>query len=153
MVNTGRRKLGTNDFGLREDGTQTFDFAREIRDAGSILKALESGKDPLVRARGDHERRYWFAEAGEIMPYRVYTPLKWDGRSKLKMLFVLHGNTRDHDFYFDRDNGILAKLAEQYGWLVVCPMGYRPNAGYNAGALRLISGAPPVEGRGGRGGF
>src|SRR5262249_3142748 len=133
--------LWTNDFGLREDGTQTFDFAKEYRDSAAILKALETGKDTLVRAKGDHERRYYFEEAGEIMPYRVYVPSKWDGKSKLKMLFVLHGNTRDHDFYFDRDNGILAKLAEQYGWLVACPMGYRPNAGYNAIALRTLTGA------------
>ena len=155
MVNSGRRKLWTNDFGLREDGTQTFDFAKEYRDSAAILKALEANKDPLLRAKGDHERRYYFEEAGEIMPYRLYVPTKWDGKSKLKMLFVLHGNTRDHDFYFDRDNGILAKLAEQYGWLAVCPMGYRPNAGYNAGALRTIAGAsaPPQRGPGGRGGF
>ena len=159
MVNTGRRRLGSADFGIRQDGTQKFDFSQEFHDSAAILKSLEAGKDPVLRAKGDRERRYWFAEAGEVMPYRVYTPTKWDGKSKLKMLFVLHGNSRDHDFYFDRDDGILGKLAEQYGWLVVCPMGYRPNAGYNAGALRTIPGAgtPPAQqgggGRGGRGGF
>ena len=158
VVNLGIRKWNSGDFGLREDRTQTFDFVKEIRDSQQTLKVLESGSDPLLRAKGDHERHYWFKEAGEIMPYRLYVPTKWDGRSKLRMIFVLHGNSRDHDFYFDRDNGILPKLAEQYSFLVVCPMGYRPSAGYNATALRSLSGvqadaAPRNPGRGGFGGF
>jgi len=145
IVNLGVRKLNSADFGLREDGYNSFDFVKEMRESQALLKVLEAGKDPVYRAKGDNERHYWFADAGEIMPYRLYAPLKWDGKSKLKMMFVMHGNSRDHDFYFDRDNQILSKLAEQYGWLVVCPMGYRPNAGYNAANLRNIpgAGAPP----------
>ena len=134
VVNTGIRKLETNDFGLPESGAQYFDFGKELRESNQILKALESGKDPLVRAKGDQERHYWFAEAGEIMPYRVYVPTNWDGKKQLPMIFVLHGTTRDHNFYFDRDGGLLAKLAEKYGYIVATTMGYRPNAGYNAGA-------------------
>ncbi len=134
LIKQGSRKLGSNDFGLREDGTQTFDFAKEVRVSAGLLDALEQGKDPLFRATGDHERHYFFETANEIMPYRVYVPTAWDGRAKLRMLLVLHGNTRDHDFYFDRDGGMLARLAEAHNWLVVCPLGYRPNAGYNASA-------------------
>jgi poly(3-hydroxybutyrate) depolymerase len=140
VVNLGIRKLETADFGLPEAGTPTFDFARELKDSAEVLKALESGKDPLVRARGDHERHYWFEDAGEIMPYRVYAPSNWDGRKQLPMLFVLHGATRDHNFYFDRDGGILARLAEQHGYLVATTMGYRPNAGYNASAIASLNG-------------
>jgi predicted peptidase len=95
-----------------------------------LLSALESGKDLLWQSKGDHDRHYWFEEAGEMMAYHVYAPLKWNGHSKLPMVLVLHGNTRDQDYYFDRDDHILAKLAEQHGYLVVCPMGYRPNAGW-----------------------
>jgi len=54
------------------------------------------------------------------------------------LMFVLHGNTRDHNFYFDRDGGILAKLAEKHGFLVATTMGYRPNAGYNSGAINTL---------------
>ena len=39
-----------------------------------------------------------------MMAYHVYAPLKWDGQSKLPMVLVLHGNTRDQDYYFDRDD-------------------------------------------------
>jgi poly(3-hydroxybutyrate) depolymerase len=133
VVNLGIRRLETTDFGLPEKGPATFDFAKELKDSAEILKALESGKDPLVKAKGDRERHYFFEEAREIMPYRVYVPTTWDGKKQLPMIFVLHGNTRDHNFYFDRDGGILAKLAEKNGFIVATTMGYRPNAGYNAG--------------------
>jgi pimeloyl-ACP methyl ester carboxylesterase len=133
VVNLGIRRLETTDFGLPEKGPAVFDFAKELKDSAEILKALESGKDPLVKAKGDRERHYFFEEAREIMPYRVYVPTNWDGKKQLPMIFVLHGNTRDHNFYFDRDGGILAKLAEKNGFLVATTMGYRPNAGYGAG--------------------
>lgn len=151
VLNTGIRKLETTDFGLPETGAQIFDFAKELKDSAEVLKALESGKDPLARAKGDHERHYWFEDAREIMPYRVYVPSTWDGKKQLPLIFVLHGNTRDHNFYFDRDGGILGKLAEKHGYIVATTMGYRPNAGYNAGAIGVLSGAAPNAG-GGRGG-
>ena len=152
IVNMGIRKLETADFGLPETGTTTFDFSKELKDSAEVLKALESGKDPLVRAKGDRERHYWFEEALEIMPYRVYVPSAWDGKKQLPLMFVLHGNTRDHNFYFDRDGGILAKLAEKHGYIVATTMGYRPNAGYNSNAIGSLS-AVAADGRAGRGGF
>jgi hypothetical protein len=150
VVNHGIRKLESGDFGLPESGGQVFDFAKELRESEQVLKALELGKDPLVRGKGDHERHYWFADAGEIMPYRVYVPSTWNGKKQLPMIFVLHGNTRDHNFYFDRDGGLLAKLAEKNGFIVATVMGYRPSAGYNASAITSMLPTPPASpGRGG----
>ena len=119
-----------------------YDFAAGVASANGLLKSLEAGKDPLYRAKGDRERHYWFEEAGEMMAYHLYAPLKWDGKSKLPMVLVLHGNTRDQDYYFDRDDHILAKLAEQHGYLVVCPMGYRPSAGLGIRFLESRAGRP-----------
>jgi dienelactone hydrolase len=130
VVNLGKRVLGSGDSGL---DSPAYDFAKGIKHSTELLAALESGRDPLWRAKGDNTRHYWFAEAGEIMPYRVFVPPTWDGKAKLPMLVVLHGNTRDHDYYFDRDGGILGKTALQHGWLVVCPLGYHPTGGYGAG--------------------
>lgn len=151
-VNMGRRHWNEADFGLPYQPQLPYDFAAGMISSHTLLKALEAGKDPLYRAKGDHERHYWFEEAGEMMAYHVYAPMKWDGKSKLPMVLVLHGNTRDQDYYFDRDDHILAKLAEQHGYLVVCPMGYRPSAGWGANSLNR----PPANSAaaaGGRGGF
>lgn len=153
VVNMGIRRLETTDFGLPEIGTQTFDFGKELKESAEVLKALESGKDPLVHAKGDRERHYWFEEAREIMPYRVYVPANWDGKRQLPLMFVLHGSTRDHNFYFDRDGGILAKLAEKHGYIVVTTMGYRPNAGYNSNAINSLTSGVNSGGGNGRGGF
>jgi poly(3-hydroxybutyrate) depolymerase len=131
-VNAGRRRLSAADFGVPFQPQPVYDFAAGVRSSAELLKSLEAGKDPLFRAKGDHERHYWFEDAREMMAYHVYAPMKWDGKSKLPMVLVLHGNTRDQDYYFDRDDHILAKLAEQHGYLVVCPMGYRPSAGWGS---------------------
>jgi dienelactone hydrolase len=147
-VNTGRRQLDQTDFGIPFfPQASPYDFVKGVAESNRLLTAIESGKDPLWRAKGNQERHYWFEEAREMMPYHVYTPTTWDGHSKLPMVLVLHGNTRDQDYYFDRDDHILAKLGEQHGYLVVCPMGYRPNAGW--GSAALLRGASA----GGRGAF
>lgn len=148
-VNVGRRQLNGADFGLPFQPQPPYDFVKGIRNSADLLKSLEAGKDPLYRAKGDRERHYWFEEAREMMAYHLYVPMKWDGKSKLPMVLVLHGNTRDQDYYFDRDDQILAKQAEEHGYLVVCPMGYRPSAGWGSNSLNR-----PAAGAGrGRGGF
>jgi predicted peptidase len=134
-VNVGRRQLSGADFGLPFEPQPVYDFTKGIRTSADLLKSLEAGKDPLFRAKGDQERHYWFEEAREMMAYHLYAPVKWDGKSRLPMVLVLHGNTRDQDYYFDRDDHILAKMAEQHGYLVVCPMGYRPSAGWGSNSL------------------
>jgi len=151
-VNVGRRQLSAADFGLPFQPQPIYDFSKGLQTSAGFLKALEAGKDPLFHAKGDSERYYWFEDAREMMAYHVYAPRKWDGKSKLPMVLVLHGNTRDQDYYFDRDDHILAKMAEQHGYLVVCPMGYRPSAGWGSNSLNA---APSTggQGRGGRGGF
>jgi poly(3-hydroxybutyrate) depolymerase len=149
-VNVGRRQLSGADFGLPYQPQPVYDFAAGVKTSADLLKALEAGKDPLYRAKGNSERAYWFEEAREMMAYHVYAPLKWDGKSKLPMVLVLHGNTRDQDYYFDRDDHILAKMAEEHGYLVVCPMGYRPSAGWGSNSLnRPPAGVAPAPGRGG----
>ncbi|MES1260289.1 MAG: prolyl oligopeptidase family serine peptidase, partial [Acidobacteriota bacterium] len=154
-VNAGRRQLTVADFGAPFRPQPVYDFPKGMQTSASLLKSLESGKDPLFRAKGDQQRHYWFEEAREMMAYHVYAPVKWDGKSKLPMVLVLHGNTRDQDYYFDRDDHILAKMAEQHGYLVVCPMGYRPSAGWGSNSLnvRPANAVNAAPGRGGRGGF
>jgi dienelactone hydrolase len=150
-VNIGRRHLNAADFGIPFDPHPLpYDFVQGVRHSAALLKALESGKDLLWMAKGDHQRHYWFEEAHEMMPYRLYVPEKWDGRSKLPLVLVLHGSTRDENFYFDRDGGTLARLAEQHGYLVVCPLGYRPSADW--GSAQMAMGNPATAGQGGRGG-
>ena len=134
VINIGKKNLSAFDLGIDEQRQPNHpNFSELMKRSEELLTALEAGRDPLWRAKGDSKRHYWFPEAGEIMPYRVYVPTTWDGRSALPMILVLHGNTRDQDFYFDRDGRIIPTLAEKHGYLMVCPFAYHPNGGYNAG--------------------
>lgn len=171
-INLGKRVYDANvrnpEFGLSQAGEQQlYDFSAGLKKSAELLVALERGQDPLWRAGGDRERHYHLAEADEILPYRVFVPSTWDGQAALPLVFVLHGNTRDHNYYHDRDGGIIPKTAEQHGFMLVAPLGYAPNAGYNfvpfdrergargmaaAVATSQTFGPTPAGGRG-RGGF
>jgi poly(3-hydroxybutyrate) depolymerase len=172
-INLGKRVYGSNnrnpEFGLSQAGVQQlYDFSAGLKKSAELLAALERGEDPLWRAGGDRERHYYLTEADEILPYRVYVPSSWDGKSALPLVFVLHGNTRDHNYYHDRDGGIIPKTAEKHGFMLVAPLGYAPNAGYNfvpfdrergargmTGAVAAPQqfGPPPVARNGGGRGF
>jgi predicted esterase len=133
---------------LTDRGVANLDFAKEIRYSAELVRALESGSDPLWRAKGDHKRHYFFSEVGEIMPYRVYVPGKWDGRSKLPLLMMLHGGGSSEDDYMDRNDGQLPKLAEQHGYIVVSPFGYRIGGAFgNPMKLPAVFGNATREGR------
>jgi predicted peptidase len=111
----------------------SFDFAGQVTRSEKLLEDLAAGKDSLTRQRGDARRNYWFAEAHEIMPYRVYAPKSWDGKQALPMVVALHGGNLDENNMLDRGDGVLGKLAEQYGFVVASPLGYRVNGGYTTG--------------------
>lgn len=179
VINLGKRVYFSDnrapDFGLTQAGVQSlYDFSAGLKKSGELLAALEAGRDPIWKAGGDRVRHYAMKEADEILPYRVYVPANWDGKATLPLVFILHGNSRDQDFYFDRDGGIIPKTAEKHGFMLVAPLGYWPNGGYNYvpfdrergargvaaamvapqqfGAAPAAPSVSPGGGRGGRGG-
>jgi poly(3-hydroxybutyrate) depolymerase len=130
VINLGRRDLipGRNP----EDNVNNdyYDFSTEIRNSVTLLRSLESGKDPLLRIKGEHARHYAFAEGGEIMPYRVFVPSRYEGKTKLPLVVVLHGSGADQDTYFKRRGLVLTTEAEKHGFIIVTPLGYRPTGGW-----------------------
>lgn len=136
VINLGKRVYGSAngapEFGLTQAGVQKlYDFSAGLKRSAELLAALEAGKDPVVRAGGDLVRHYHMKEADEILPYRVYVPANWDGKTALPLVFVLHGNSRDQDFYFDRDGRVIPQTAEKHGFMMVAPLAYWPNGGFN----------------------
>jgi predicted peptidase len=77
-----------------------------------------------------------FPPTGETLPYRYYVPMSWDGESALPILLFLHGAGADENSYLDMSDGLVMKLAEQHGYIVVSPLGYRPLGAYG-NPLRL----------------
>jgi dienelactone hydrolase len=109
-----------------------YDFAAEIERSKELLAELEKGSDPLYGAVGDHKRHYWFAEAGEIMPYRVYVPTSYDGTRAYPLIVGLHGNGGTGDQIMDGADGAFREAAENEGYILVTPLGYRRTGSYGA---------------------
>jgi predicted peptidase len=78
---------------------------------------------PLYQFKGEQYRVYNFPGTGESIPYRLFVPSRWTPTTKLPMLVTLRaGNTVDGPYRAGND---LVKVAEQRGFIVVTPMGYR----------------------------
>src|SRR4051794_20690605 len=78
---------------------------------------------PLYQAKGEQYRIYNFPATGESIPYRLFVPSRWTPQAKLPMLVTLRaGNTVDGPYRAQND---LVRVAEQRGYIVVTPMGYR----------------------------
>lgn len=89
-----------------------------------------------TRETGDLHREYVFPPTGESMPYRLYVPTDWDGQDALPVLLFLHGAGADENSYMDMADGLLPRLAEEHGYIVVSPLGFRPLGAYG-NPLRL----------------
>ena len=90
---------------------------------GAPLAPQPNPNAPLYHFKGEQYRIYNFPGTGESIPYRLFVPSKWTPGTKLPMLVTLRaGNTVDGPYRASND---LVRIAEQRGYIVVTPMGYR----------------------------
>jgi poly(3-hydroxybutyrate) depolymerase len=108
----------------------TFDLARELATAEAAVPAVRAGKDPFAGRTGDMKRHYLLEAAGEIMPYRLYVPKAYDRKRSWPVVIALHGLGATEDSFFDEYGKLVPKLAEQHGFIVAAPLGYRVDGGY-----------------------
>jgi poly(3-hydroxybutyrate) depolymerase len=102
-----------------------------------------SAQSPRTRATGDQHRQYIFTPTGQQMSYRVYVPQRWDGKASLPIILMLHGAGANENTYMDQAGGLLPKLAEQHGYIVVSPFGFTPLGAYgNPLRLPAVFGQP-----------
>jgi predicted peptidase len=127
-VNRGRLEL------------RTFDPARDFAAAEAVLASSRSGADPFKTRTGDFKRHYLLEPAGEIMPYRVYVPTRYDGTRAYPLIIALHGLGGTEDGFFTNYGGVFPKLAEERGYLLATPLGYRVDGSYGWGV-----GNPPAD--------
>jgi len=117
----------------------------QIRESQALAKSIASPNDPQWRAKGDLHRKYHFAAANTGMPYRLYIPTSWDGKSQLPLAVMLHGAGSDENRYLDANDKQLIRLAEQHGYILVSPLGYTRMGAYGT-PLRLpaVFGNPEI---------
>jgi poly(3-hydroxybutyrate) depolymerase len=139
-VNRGRLEL------------RTFDPDRDFPAAEAIAAAVKAGKHPFAGRTGDFKRHYLLTfdgtasapsagdTKGEIMPYRMYVPASYAASRPHPLIVALHGLGGTEDSFFAGYEGTLPRLAEQHGYIVVAPLGYRVDGSYGWGL-----GNPPAD--------
>ena len=118
-INQGRIEMGS------------FDLVKELGASEALVAAAKGGKDPFAGRTGDIKRHYFFAAAGEIMPYHLYLPSGYTPTRAFPLVVALHGLGVDEDSILIPHFKIPA-LADQHGFIVVAPLGYRVDGGYGA---------------------
>jgi len=119
---------------------RTFDPVLDFAAAEEVLAASASGSDPFEGRAGDFKRHYLLASANEIMPYHMYVPTAYTPSSGYPLIIALHGLGGTEDSFFAGYDGNVPRLAEERGYLVAAPLGYRVDGSYGWGL-----GNPPAD--------
>jgi poly(3-hydroxybutyrate) depolymerase len=119
---------------------RTMDVEKDLAAAEAAAASVKSGKDPFAGRTGDLKRHYLLDSAHEIMPYRMYVPTSYTGAKPFPLIVALHGLGGTEDAFFDGYNRQLPPLAEQHGYIVAAPLGYRVDGSYGWGL-----GTPPAD--------
>ena len=121
----------------------------QTKSKGPANAVAPNPNDPLYQTKGDNIRAYTFPVSGENIPYRLFVPSKWTKDAKLPMLVIFHsGNSVNVPF--ERGEGVLARVAEQRGYIVLAPQGYSTSPRFNSPYTRVPdpaakpSTAPPL---------
>src|SRR5207244_2717999 len=102
--------------------------------------SVASGTEPFAGRTGDFKRHYLLDGAGEVLPYHMYVPSAYNGSRAFPLIVALHGLGGTEDSFFDGYEKRLPALAEQHGYLVAAPLGYRVDGSYGWGL-----GNPPAD--------
>jgi poly(3-hydroxybutyrate) depolymerase len=122
------RKINRGELEVR-----SWDAARDFAAADSVLIAVSKKRDPFAGRTGDMKRHYMLDSAREVMPYRLYVPKSYTASKPMPVIVALHGLGATEDSYFDAYGRRLPQLAEQHGYIVIAPLGYRVDGGYGWG--------------------
>lgn len=113
-------------------GIGTFNVAAELTAAEALVASAKNGRDPFVGRTGDFERHYVLDGANEVMPYRVYVPTTYQAARPTPLVIALHGLGGTEDSFFDSYARVTPKLAEQHGFLLAAPLGFRVDGFYGS---------------------
>jgi len=102
----------------------TLDAATQIQAARSFAHNTLRPGAAGWRAKGDQRRTYYFPDANAQVGYRLVVPNSWDGVSPLPLVVFLHGAGNDENSYVDQNNRQMARLADQYGFVLLSALGY-----------------------------
>ncbi len=103
----------------------------EMQKIEQALAALGKGQNPFSIERGELERAY-LASDGKLIPYRIYVPKSYTGKTARPFVVMLHGALGDEKSYFSNlyDEKTVKGEAERRGWIFAAPNGRGRFGGY-----------------------
>jgi predicted esterase len=117
----------------------TSDVKGAITHANTALNQLAKGQHPLKTRRGDIHWAYRSTVDNTLQPYRVFVPADYEPTRKWPLVVALHGMGGDENSFFNGyDNGVIKRIAQERGYLVVCPKGRQPASMYLAAAEKDV---------------
>ena len=119
---------------------RTLDVDKDFANADAVVAAVHAGRNPFDGRTGDFKRHYALSAANEIMPYHLLVPSSYAAAKAAPLIIALHGLGGTEDSFFDAYGKQLPALAEQRGYIVAAPLGYRVDGGYGWGL-----GSPPPD--------
>jgi predicted esterase len=134
------RRLRSHPLGARIAGAdemgqyigEPFDLSADLPLAERLIAAVLTKRDPFAGLTGDMRLAYRSPVDQTLQPFRVFVP----ARHQRRMLVTLHGVSGDENSYFGPfTGGLLARLAEERGYVIASPNGRGPVGGYT-GASR-----------------
>jgi pimeloyl-ACP methyl ester carboxylesterase len=113
----------------------------ELDQIEARLAALARGENPFAAERGEIERAYQAAD-GKLIPYRLYVPKGYDGKTARPLVVLLHGMLGDERYFFSDlfDPAVVKNEAERRGYILAAVNGRGRFSGYRDAAA-----ADPLE--------
>ena len=108
----------------RSRGEYNINPFTELDRIEAVLEALAKGENLLANERGEIERAYKAAD-GQLVPYRAYVPISYDGSAARPLAVLLHGALGNERSYFSGlyDPTIIKGEAERRGYIFAAPNG------------------------------
>lgn len=110
--------------------SEFMDFDTAMEQASKLGEEVKAGRNPLASAKGDLKLAYQSTFDGQLVPYRLYVPSKYDKSTAFPMITLLHGAGGDENSFFGGYQGLWPKLAEERGYIIVAVNGRGPLSGY-----------------------
>jgi len=93
-----------------------------------FASALAASAAHAAPETGDLHRSYYFDDAKETIPYRLYVPRSYDGTKPYPLIVVLHGSSTTADDVIEVPG--LEAMAEARNVILLAPQGYNAFGGY-----------------------
>lgn len=106
MLPTAAYRISLFELGCAGEITfERVDFRDALKEANTMLDALEAGKDPLAARRGEFKKAYLSKVDNTVQPYQMFVPSSYDKSKPSPLVIALHGMGGDENSYLEAITG------------------------------------------------